>query len=140
MQILVDLWQTIVDSCAVRTQIESSSVDLYYKGQLLSGNLLIGDAALQLGLRSGDVINMGKSRRGCRHQPTAVQVDAPEAATVVPETSSQARTCPICLVELGVNCNADDIKAGRSVQWLACAHPYHRACTTALIKRFFAVL
>ena len=60
--------------------------------------------------------------------------DAPEAATVVPETSSQARTCPICFEELGINCNADDIKAGRSVQWLECAHPYHRACMAQFFK------
>ena len=103
-------------------------------------SLLFEDAALQLGLCSGDVIKIVKSRRGCRRRSTPVQVDVPEAATVVPETSSQARTCPICFEELVINCNADDIKAGRSVQWLACAHPYHRACTTALIKRFFAVL
>ena len=134
VQILVDHVQTIVDSRAVRKQIESSSVDLYYKGQLLSGNLLFEDAALQLGLCSGDVIKIVKSRRGCRRRSTPVQVDAPEAATVVPETSSQARTCPICFEELGANSNADDIKAGRSVQWLECAHPYHRACMAQYLK------
>ena len=134
VQILVDHVQTIVDSRAVRKQIEPSSVDLYYKGQLLSGNLLFEDAALQLGLCSGDVIKFDKSRRGCRRRSTPVQEDAPEAATVVPETSSQARTCPICFEELGINCNADDIKAGRSVQWLACAHPYHRACMAQYLK------
>ena len=57
-------WQKLVDRVAAQTNVDPGLVRLSFDGKRLSGDLTIHDAAKEMGLRSGDVIDVNYQQSG----------------------------------------------------------------------------